>query len=204
IAAARQKITGHELRIASLRDEYLQTAADELTASQAKIFDLEERLRPLQDASERQQIIAPIAGEVVGLKVFTVGGVIAPREPLLDIVPEDNPLIVEARVNVESIDELRLGMDADIRLTAYHVRSTPLIRGTVTYVSADRLSDEQTRAPYYLAHITVDKESLRAAGELRLLPGMPAEVFIKTQARTALDYLLEPVMGSLRRSLRES
>lgn len=204
IAIARQKITGNELRIASLRDEYLQTAADELTASQGKIFDIEERLRPLEDASRRQQIVAPIAGRVVDLKVFTVGGVIAPREPLLDIVPDDNPLIIEARVSVESIEELQPGMQADIRMTAYKSGTTPLLRGTVTYVSADRLTDEHSGVPYYVAHITVDKDSLEAVREVRLLPGMPAEVFIQTRARTALDYLLDPITAALRRSMRES
>ncbi len=204
IAIARQKITGNELRIASLRNEHLQAAADELTASGAKIFDIEERLRPLEDASRRQQIVAPIAGQVVDLKVFTVGGVIAPREPLLDIVPDDNPLIIEARVSVESIEELQPGMQADIRMSAYKSGTTPLLRGTVTYVSADRLTDEHSGVPYYVAQVTVDKDSLEAAREVRLLPGMPAEVFIQTRARTALDYLLDPITAALRRSMRET
>lgn len=204
IAEARQKITDLELKIIDLKNAYLQEAADKLTAAQATIYDLEERFRPAMDASTRQKVLAPITGVVVNLRFFTVDGVVGPREPILDIVPEDNPLIVESKVNVEDIDDLRLQQSADIRLSAYKARSTPLIAGHVTYISADRLMDEATNVPYYLVHVEVDLESLRAAGDLNLYPGMPAEVFIQTDKRTALDYLLAPVTQTLRRSMRES
>lgn len=203
IAAAQQKITELELRIVNLRDEYVQTAAHELTGVNAQIFDLEERLRPSRDAQRRQRIVAPITGTVVDLKVFTVGGVIAPRDPLMDLVPDNNPLVVEAQISVDSINDVRVGQVADVRLTAYKRRSTPLVSGAVTYVSADRLANRDSGDFYYLAHIRLSDESLAEAGNMELYPGMPAEVFIKTDERTAFDYLLAPVTASLRRSFRE-
>lgn len=205
ISQTLQKMMDMELRSVNLRNEYIQNAARQLTDSQTKIFDLEERLRPSEDALARQHIIAPIAGTVVDLKVFTVGGIVAPREPLLDIVPDDNPLIVEAQIPLESIDNIHIGQEADIRLSAYTRRSTPLVYGRLIYISADRLTEKTGSGDksYYLARIQVDKDALAEAGDLEMFPGMPAEVFIRTHSRTALDYLLTPITNSMRRGLRE-
>jgi membrane fusion protein, epimerase transport system len=204
VAKAKQKISELELRVLNLRVNRVQTAADDLETTTRKIVDLQDRIRPSQDAMQRQNVVAPVAGEVVNLKVHTIGGTLGPREPLLDIVPANNLLIVEARVGIDDIDEVHADMPADIRLTPYSQRSTPLFRGTVTYVSADRLTDEATHTPYYLAHVTVDPESLKSAQHVHLHPGMPAEVFIRTRDRTALEYLLEPMTNTLRRAARES
>lgn len=204
VAKAKQKMSELELRTLNLRVNRVQTAADDLEATTRKILDLQDRIKPSQDAMQRQSVVAPVAGEVVNLRVHTLGGTIGPREPLLDIVPSNNLLIIEARVAPDDIDEVHTGMPADIRLTPFSQRSTPLFRGTVTYVSADRLVDEATHAPYYEAHITVDAESLKSAPHVQLYPGMPAEVFIRTRERTALEYLLEPLTNTLRRAARES
>jgi HlyD family type I secretion membrane fusion protein len=203
IAQARQRIADLELRIVALQDDYVKQAAEDLTVSQAKIFDLEERLRPSQDAQRRMRVVAPISGTVVNLKVFTIGGVVAPRETILEIVPDDNPKIIETQIGVDAIDDVHVGQEADIRLSAYKRRETPLVQGVVTYVSADRLVDSNTNSVFYIAHVQVDGDSLREAGDLKVVPGMPAEVFIRTNSRTALDYLLAPVTASLRRSFRE-
>ncbi|MGC2164619.1 MAG: HlyD family secretion protein, partial [Gallionella sp.] len=111
---------------------------------------------------------------------------------------------VEARVHVEDIDELHLNMTADIRLSAYQQRSLQLLQGTVTYVSADRLIDEVSRMPYYSVEIKVDPKSLRAAENVKLLAGMPAEVYIRTTERSLFDYLLAPITQSMRRGMRET
>jgi HlyD family type I secretion membrane fusion protein len=168
----------------------MQEAAADVRATTAQVFELRERLRPAQDAEERQRITAPIAGEVVGLRVSTVGAVIGPREPILDIVPENADLIIEARVRPEDISFVRSQADADVRLTAFRSRITPIVHGKVAYVSADRLVDQATSQPYYVAHIRVRPEALRESEGLRLQAGMPADVFIKTVARTALQYLV--------------
>ena len=202
LSKARQRASELEFRILAMRNTYMQTATDELKESTSKLFDLEDRIRPSRDASERQKIAAPISGEVVGLRVFTAGSVIGPREVLMEIVPQEKRLIVEARIRPEDINHVRPGSEADIRLTAYQSRTTPLVPGSVTYVSGDRLVEQQTGQPYYVLHIDVPEKALGAAN-LKLQAGMPAEVFIRTDTRTALDYLLAPVTAYLRRAMRE-
>jgi len=203
LAKSRQRTAELELRILSMRNAYVQAAADELKDTSARIFDLEERIRPSKDASERQRILSPIDGEVVGLRVFSQGAVVGPREVLMEIVPDDKRLIVEARIRPEDINHVRAGSQADVRLTAYQQRTTPLVPGTVIYVSGDRLVEQQTGTPYYVVQIDVPAEALAEAGHLKLQAGMPAEVFIRTDSRTAADYLLAPVTSYLRRAMRE-
>lgn len=204
ISRANQKATELELRIASLKDEYAKQASDELKKSQDQIFDLQQRARVPEDALKRQTITAPVAGRVVDLKVHTVGGVIGAREPLMDIVPEVRELIVESRVRVDDIDDLRLDMEAEVRLSAYKQRTTPLVKGKVVYISADSLMDEASHTPYFMTHIRVDAASMKEAGDdIKLYPGMPAEVYILTSQRTALQYLLDPISSTLRKSFRE-
>ena len=202
LSKARQRIQELELRILSMKNQYAQTAADELKDTSSRIFDLQERIRPSKDASDRQRILAPIDGEVVGLRVFSAGAVIGPREVLMEIVPDDKRLIIEARIRPEDINYVHPGAEADVRLTAYKQRTTPLVKGSVTYVSGDRLVEQQTGQPFYVVHIDVPSEAL-AEGGLRLQAGMPAEVFIRTDQRSTFDYLVAPVTSYLRRSMRE-
>jgi HlyD family type I secretion membrane fusion protein len=203
LAKARQRTSELDLRILSAQNAYKQTAIDELKDATARIFEVEERLRPSQDAAQRQQVMAPIAGEVVGLRVFSPGAAVGPRDVLMEIVPADKTLIIEARIRPEDINHVHAGSEADIRLTAYKQRTTPLVQGSVTYVSGDRLVDTQTGAPYYVVHIGVPPGALADAGNLRLQAGMPAEIFVRTDQRSALDYLLAPVTSYLRRGMRE-
>jgi epimerase transport system membrane fusion protein len=200
LSKTRQRSSELELRILSMRNQYAQGAADELKEASARIFDLEERIRPSRDAAARQKITAPIAGEVVGLRVFTAGSVVGPREVLMEIVPEEKTLVVEARIRPEDINYVHKGTEADIRLTAYKQRTTPLVKGAVSYVSGDRMVDQQTGHAYYVVQIEVTTGGL---GELKMQAGMPAEVFIRTDSRTAFDYLLAPVTDYLRRAMRE-
>jgi HlyD family type I secretion membrane fusion protein len=203
VSKARQRASELELRILTMRNAYVQSAADELKEAAARIFDLEERIRPSRDASERQKISSPIAGEVVGLRVFNSGSVIGPREILMEIVPEEKRLIVEARIRPEDVNYVRAGSPADVRLTAYPTRTTPLVHGAVAYVSGDRMVEQQTGAAYYVVHIDVTEQALANAGNLKLQAGMPAEVFIRTDSRSAVDYLLAPVTAYLSRAMRE-
>jgi HlyD family type I secretion membrane fusion protein len=205
LAQARQRIVELELKAASLRNSFAQEAAGELKQTTAQIFDLQERLRPSVDASVRQNVTAPIAGEVVDLKVTTVGAVIGPRDPILEILPENPDLIIEARIRTEDINYVRNGADADVRLIAFKQRITPVVQGKVVYVSADRLVDKTspTPTPYYAVHVRVTPEALKKAGDLTLQAGMPAEVFIKSTERTALQYLFDPISAYMRRSMRE-
>ncbi len=203
LATARGKVSELKLKAENLRTSMMQEAANELRQSTLQILDLRERLRPLQDASTRQRVTAPIAGEVVALKFTSVGTVIGPRDPILDIVPENVELIVEGRVRPEDVNYVSVGADTDVRLTAFRQRITPVVVGTVIYVSADRIEDRNERSAYYVVHVRVTPEALARAGDLELQAGMPAELYIKTAARTALMYVLDPVSGFLQRSLRE-
>lgn len=202
-AKARQKISELELRILGLRNTYMQQAADELKDNTAKVFDLEERMRASRDASDRQTVTAPVAGSVVDLKVTTVGFTVGPREPMMDIVPANPDLIVEARIRPEDINNVSQGASADVRLTSFKQRLVPVVVGKVSYVSADRLTERQTGSPYYAAYIRIDPASLAAAGNLHLQAGMPAEVYVRTVARTPLLYLLDPITGYIRKAMRE-
>jgi HlyD family type I secretion membrane fusion protein len=206
IAQARQKTSERELRIVTLYDNYVKEATDEMKEVERQIADVTERLRPSEDQLRRQTIVAPIDGEVVDLRVHTVGGVISPRDPLMDIVPVDASVIVEGKIAVQDIDEVRVGSEVDLQLSAYKRRTTPKVAGKVIYVSADSLTDPAAggAASYYLARIEVDKDSLAGIGNLPLMPGMPVEAFVRTRDRTLLQYLLEPITDTLRKALRES
>lgn len=209
IAQAKQKVSELNLRVISLYDNYVKEAADELKEIEKRMTETREKLRPTEDALRRQTIVAPIAGEVVDLKVHTAGGVIAPREPILDIVPLEPRVVIEGSVRAQDIAEISVGKPVEIQLNAYNRRSTPMVDGRLAYVSADTLSQNTPAGPmpYYQVYIEADPESLRKAlqeyGDLRLTPGMPVTAFIKTRDRTALDYLLEPVTDTLRKSFRE-
>lgn len=204
LSRAQQKMVDLELRISTTRSTYMQQAADGLEDTNKLIRDLQEKLLPSQDAIRRETIVAPVDGKVVGLKVHTLGGVIGAKEPIMDIVPTGGELIIEAKIGVDDIENVHLGNAADIRITAYKQRSTPLLSGKVNYIAADRSTDEQSKMPYYLMRIKVDEASVKKAENVVLYPGMTAEVFVKTGARTALEYMFEPITNTLRRSLRES
>jgi len=203
LAKTRQRTAELELRILAQRNDYVRSATDESKETLQHIFDLEEKLRPSKDQAERQKILAPIAGEIVGLRVFTPGAVIGPRDVVMEIVPEDKTLIVEARIRPEDINYVHQGSAAEVRLTAYKQRNTPLVKGTVTYVSGDRMLDDSTKAPFYVVHVELPPQALADAGNLKMQAGMPAEVFVRTDSRTAFDYLFAPVTEYLRRAARE-
>jgi epimerase transport system membrane fusion protein len=199
---AQQRKTDLKLRMLQTRSDFQQLATEDLKQSTARINELRERIRPSEDAARRQVIAAPISGRVVSLRVHTVGSAIGPREPLLDIVPDDTPLIVEARTHVDAIDQLHVDQPVEIRFTTFNSRTTPLVKGTLTYISPDALADDKGN-PFFQLQITPDAESLAHAGIERLAPGMQAEVFVQTRARTLVDYLVGPILDTARRAMRE-
>jgi len=157
-----------------------------------------------EDLLQRSVIRAGIDGTVVNLAVHTAGGVISPREPLMEIVPRDDPLVIEARIDPLDIDVVHNGQAAKIRMVPFNRRSTMPIDGTVFSISADRMTDEFSGMPYYLARIAVDGDPSEALGGGALYPGMPAEVRILTGERTLLGMLFDPLLRSFRRAFRES
>ena len=140
---------------------------------------------------------------VTDLRVHTPGGVIAAGAPLMDLVPRQDRLIVTARVRPEDIDVVRAGLDADVTLLPYNQRRVPPLRGTVMHVSADRLLDKRTEQPYYATKIRVQDPQGSDAGAVKVIPGMPAQVFIKTGVGTVALYALKPLLDSFNRAFRE-
>ncbi|EGK69933.1 Putative proteases secretion protein prtE [Methyloversatilis universalis FAM5] len=199
LSRTRQNIGDFRLRRTQVRAEFVQRATDEAQLSGRKLLDLQARLRPAQDSQRRKEVVAPVAGRAVNLQVHTVGGVVRPGEPIVDIVPEAGALIVEVRVSPQDVEEVHAGQPAEVRLSAYNARTTPLMPGRVIYVSADRLVDSARGMPYYVVHVQLDRKPVE-----RVEPGMPVEAFLRTRERGMLDYLLDPVINVTRRSMRES
>ncbi|SFF53408.1 HlyD family secretion protein [Duganella sp. CF458] len=203
LARAQQRMVDIDLRVSALEGEYRQQASDQLKVATARLSEIEQEQRKSVDASARQVISAPASGEVIGLRYPVPGTVIPPRETIADIVPDDTRLVTEARIRPDDISRIVRGQPADIRFTAFKYRTTQLVRGKVIYISADRLVDRATEAPYYSVLVEADPASLAKAGDLKLLAGMPAEIFIEGEKRTPLQYLLEPVSQVLRHAGRE-
>ena len=203
IARNRQAIA-EQMQLASQleRDRSAETAKD-LRAVQSRLAEVAPRLTNAKQQLARMEIRAPYAGRVVGLTVFSTGGVIAPGEKILDIVPEHENLIVEARIGVEDIGDITPGSRAEIRLLAYKQRTTPSLLGEVIQVSADRLVDNRSGNPYYLAQIKISEGQLSNVPGIKLYPGMPASIMIPTAERTAFDYLVGPLFTSLDHSFRQ-
>lgn len=202
IARAKQSVGENRLRIVDLRVQMLNDAVQKLREEQIRIADLHERIRAAEDVLARTVIRAPTAGTVVGLRVFTTGGVIAPREPLMEIVPNEDALTVELQVSPSDIDIVAVGLPVQLRFTALNQRTIPTLMGRVTQVSADRLLDQRTGQAYYTARAAIEDDGSRYEG-FRLYPGMPVEGMIVTGARTPFAYLAKPILASLTRALRE-
>lgn len=203
LARTEQRVVEIDLRMRGLESSYQSEASDQLKIAAARLSEIEQELRKSTDASTRQVIVAPASGEVIDLKFTTPGGVVSPRETIANIVPLDSRLVVEARLRPEDISRVHPDQPADIRFTAFRYRTTLLVEGKVFYVSADRSVDPATDTPYYTALVEADQKSLEKAGNLKLQAGMPAEVYIKGEERTPLQYLVEPVTQVLRRAARE-
>jgi HlyD family type I secretion membrane fusion protein len=204
IAQARQTIAETESRILGTRQAWMEKAVAEMRDVQIQVADFAERLKAAQDVATRIQIKAPVAGVVVKIHYNTLGGVIASGQPIVDILPA-SALEIQARVNPQDIKRVFAGSKANLRFPALRERTTPVMPGIVEFVSADRLTDPRTGEPYYTARIkvsdTLDAEEKIIAA--RLLPGMPAEVYVETGARTFFQYLLSPVTDILAHSFRE-
>jgi HlyD family type I secretion membrane fusion protein len=202
IGKFRQAIAEQELQIAQLRHDRVAEVAKELREVQARLLEVIPKRTGAEAVLGRMEIRSPYAGKVVGLTVFSVGGVIQRGEKILDIVPDEDDLTLEAQVAVDDISEVRPGMKAEIHLTAFKSRIVPTLRGEVLQVSADRLADPKTGAPYYVASIKPDLTDINRLG-LRLHPGMPATVNLPTDSRTAFEYIVGPLAASFNHAFKQ-
>ncbi len=202
IASTEVEIGEAQLQIIQLGREFLNNVVTNLGDTQTSLRDARQRANALRDIVSRTVVRAPVAGIVNGMQVHTVGGVIGPGTPIAEIVPQSEELIVEARVQPIDIDRVTAGQDATIRFSSF-VSSVPTIFGKVISISADSQVDQNTGASFYLARIEVTPEGMADLGDLALLPGMPAEVFIATGSRTFLQYVFKPFSNALARSFTE-
>lgn len=203
IAKARQAIAEQQQQIAQLDNDRMADITKDLRDTQAKLLEVIPKAMNAKAVLGRMEIRSPYAGRVVGLTVFSVGGVIQRGEKILDVVPERDGLTIETQIAVEDISDIRPNMRAEIHLTAYKQRIIPIIHGEVTQISADRLTDPKTNNPYYTAFVRIDEAELAAMPNIKLYPGMPATVMIPTVQRTAFEYIVGPLIMSFNQSFRQ-
>ncbi|WP_371346031.1 HlyD family type I secretion periplasmic adaptor subunit [Ancylobacter sp. IITR112] len=203
LARSRGRTSETELQIIQIDQDMRAEVIQELREIEAKWAELQERRIAAQDKLTRVELLAPIAGVVHELATHTVGGVIAPGETAMLIVPEHDRLVVEIHVNPADIDQVAIGQEAMVRLSAFSQKTTPELAGTVARIAADLTKDEKTGSSFYVAQVVLPAEQLARLGGLQLMPGMPAEVHLRTGERTALSYLVKPLRDQIARAMRE-
>jgi HlyD family secretion protein len=191
------------MEISALNDKRVTDAETELRDVQLRRAETTERLAAAEARLDRTAVLAPQDGIVLNLRYVTPGGVITAGAPILDLVPAEDNLAIEARVRPIDVDEVAIGQTADVRLVGLKQRVTPTLTGRVMRLSADTLADERTGESYYEARVEIPAAELDRLGDHQLGPGMPAEVMILTGERTLVDYLVQPIMDSFARALRE-
>ena len=202
-AQAKGKIAETELQVIQLEQDLRTEVIRDMRDIQAKEAELSERRVAAEDQLKRIDIRAPQTGVVHQLAVHTVGGVVNAGEPIMLIVPGGDPLVVEAKVAPRDIDQVKLSQPAFVRFPAFNQRTTPEFNGVVSRISADLSREPQTNQAYYVAHIALPDKEMERLDQLKLIPGMPAEVHIKTTDRTALSYLVKPFTDQVARAFKE-
>jgi HlyD family type I secretion membrane fusion protein len=199
----QEKIQELTVRRDKAAQDYRQEAAGQLADIRKSINELRQQLIVATDSQQRVELRAPITGVVQQMRVFTIGGVVRPGEPILDIVPTSDSLIVKAKVYPIDADRVHLDMDAEIRFPSFRTLGLQIIRGKIAAMSRDRLIDEITKEPYFDAQVKVDRKDLPADLVTKLSAGMPAEVVIPTGERTVFNYLVTPILERFQTSMRE-
>lgn len=202
-AQARGKVLETELQIIQVDQDLASDVAKELREVESKLGEFTERKVAAEDQLRRVDIRAPQDGYVLQLAVHTVGGVINAGDVIMQIVPQADDLAVEAKVQPQEIDQLRIGQPAGLRFTAFNQRTTPEINGTVDRISADVASDQRTGQNYFTVRVALAKEEIAKLGDVKLVPGMPVEMFAKTYERTVLSYFVKPLHDQAARAFRE-
>ncbi|MEQ1669413.1 MAG: HlyD family type I secretion periplasmic adaptor subunit [Hyphomicrobium sp.] len=203
LAKLKSAHTEAEARLAQVDKEYTQQAAEELQKVQAALAEQTETRKAISDKLARTDIRAPSGGIVHALAVHTEGGVIPPGSTLLQIIPEDRKLLVEAKITPQDIDKVRTGQPASVRFSSFDSHTTPRLSGTVKSVSAAEIVDKDGKA-FFTTQVEVPpSELLKLQTGHRLVPGMPAEVYLETQSRSILSYFLKPLTDMLARTFRE-
>ena len=203
IAETKAKIGEAQLQIVRLDQDFRTDVVKELGETRAKEAELTERGIAARDMLDRIELRAPAAGVIHQLALHTIGGVVRAGDVLMEVVPDSDDLLIEARLQPNDIDQVKTGQSAFVRFSAFNQRTTPQLSGTVSYIAADTSKDQQSNAPFYSLRVTLpEDERHRMAGQ-QLISGMPAEIFMQTGSRTMLSYLLKPITDQLRRAFVE-
>ena len=203
ISSTEVQIGETQLQIIQQEREFQNSIVTELSEVQTNVSSALERVTANEDIVSRKVVRAPDSGLVNGLQVHTIGGVITPGMRIVDIVPQEEDLIIEAQISPGDIDRVEVGQQATIRFSSFGMGTVPTIYGEVINISADSMVNESTLLSYYLARVEVSPDSLNSLGDLALMPGMPAEVFVATGSRTLVEYLMKPFSNAMARGLRE-
>jgi HlyD family type I secretion membrane fusion protein len=211
IARIKQSEIETKIEIMNISKEFDERINEEMKNVSLQLSDLQEKIKSQQDIQDRSVIKAPSSGIIANTKLHTVGGVIPAQQPLMEIIPQDDQLVIEAVLMPQDIEPVHVGAEAKINLSAFKSRLVPKVEGIVTYVAPDVSTDprpgmgpEMQGRPYYLVRLEVPKKELeRLAYKIDLYPGMPAEVFIVTGSRTMLEYMLTPLKESFSRAFIE-
>jgi HlyD family type I secretion membrane fusion protein len=192
-------------QIINMKHERNEESASDLQQIDAELADLRERITVARDILQRIEIFAPRAGVIQSLIVHTLGGIIQSGQTLMEIAPQDEELVVEAQVSTVDIDKVQIGQDAEVRLTGLNLKKTLAVYGKVIAISGDAITERASSIPYFLARIEIEPNvELKLGDQARLLPGMPADVLIKTGERTALEYILRPALDAFAKGLNEN
>ncbi len=202
ISAANVTQGEARLEILQLQKKFDQEVAQSILENREKIFELKSQIVTVDDVIKRLAILAPQDGTIIAMNVFTVGGVIPPASPILDIVPTEDNLVIDAKIGPVDIDNIYLKQAVRVRFSAFAMRSTPLVQGVVSNISPDIIVNPQTGESYYLAQIYIPEDELAKINE-NILPGMPTEILVETGSRTPLEYMLEPLEQTIERALNE-
>ncbi|MBT8139775.1 MAG: HlyD family type I secretion periplasmic adaptor subunit [Gammaproteobacteria bacterium] len=202
IGQLKQSIMEMKLQLSETQASRRTELTDQLREYRAQLYEVNQQLLRAKDVARRKDIVSPIDGTVVDLQIHTRDGVIAPGQGLMDILPDDDELVIDAFVHPNDIDEVHIGMQADVRLTSLSRRSSRPLQGKITHVSADRIVDPVTAQQYYRARVKLNRSE--AKSNMQLTAGMGADVYIRTGARSPYEYLIAPIAKSVQRSMRES
>ncbi len=208
IARSNEAVGETRLQVLSLDRDRMEEVAGQLRDVQVRLDDLQPKVLAAREQLARATVRAPAGGKVVGLNVFTVGGVVSPGQTLMEVVPQDRRLVIQAKVSPNDADDLRPGQKTQIRFTSLHERDLPLLNGALTELSADSFTDEKTGAQFFRAEVSAPASELDKIRQLRgaqsgLQAGLPVEVLIPLRKRSALAYLLEPLVQTFWRTGRE-
>ncbi len=202
-ASFKNLIHEKQIQISQVELDFRQLVLEELGVVEREINDVVQQIHALLEQLKRVHIRAPVSGRIHDLQVFTIGGVISPGNQILQVIPENDVPEVEVKIEPQFIDELTIGQVATLRFTSFNQKTTPELIGNIKTISANSIVDLQSNASFFKVIVSIEVDQLVLLNDKSLVPGMPVEAFIKTRERTALSYLMKPLLDQVKHAFRE-